>query len=218
VTSRSRVAAALTAAWLALAGCASSGGAAASGHDHASSTAPATVSMAKQKYAGLNLAEPYRRPGFTLTDTAGKPFDFKALTAKKPTLLYFGYTRCPDVCPTTMADIAVALRGVDKALAKQVQVVFVTTDPSHDTPAVLAEYLHRFDADLPAPFIGLTGKQPLIDQAQLSAGVPLAEDDGKTHSSLLLLYGKDDAAHVAFDAGNTPHDIASDLRLVAGTS
>jgi protein SCO1/2 len=83
---------------------------------------------------------------------------------------------------------------------------------------VLGEYLHRFDADLPTSFIGLTGKQDVVDQAQLSAGVPLAEDSGKTHSSLLLLYGKDDAAHVAFDAGNTPQDIATDLRLVAGAS
>jgi protein SCO1 len=99
-----------------------------------------------------------------------------------------------------------------------VRVVFVTTDPGYDTPAVLGEYLHRFDADLPVQFVGLTGTQALIDQAQLSAGVPVAEDDGKTHSSLLLLYGKDDAAHVAFDQGNTPHDIASDLKRVAAAS
>jgi protein SCO1/2 len=214
---RIRLAAGLVVAGTLLAGCSGSATPTASGHDH-SSVAPATVSGAKQKYAGVNLAEPYRRPTFTLTDTANKPYDFKALTGGRPTLLYFGYTRCPDVCPTTMADIAVALRGVPASLAKQVQVVFVTTDPAHDTPAVLAEYLHRFDADLPVSFVGLTGKQALIDSAQLSAGVPLAEDDGKTHSSLLLLYGKDDAAHVAFDQGNTPHDIASDLRLVAGAS
>jgi protein SCO1/2 len=210
---RPRLAAALVVAGVALTGC---GGSA--GTSSAASSAPASVSMAKQKYAGLNLAEPYRRPSFTLTDSLGKSYDFKAVTGGKPTLLYFGYTRCPDVCPTTMADIAVALRGVPAAVAKQINVVFVTTDPSYDKPAVLKEYLHRFDADLATQFIGLTGPQKLIDQAQLSAGVPIAEDDGKTHSSLLLLYGKDDAAHVAFDAGNTPHDIASDLRLVAGAS
>ena len=68
---------------------------------------------------------------------------------------------------------------------------------------MLGEYLDRFDADLPTQFIGLTGDQELIDQAQLSAGVPLAEDDGRLHSSLLLLYGTDDEAPVAFDAGNT---------------
>jgi protein SCO1 len=119
------------------------------------------------------------------------------------------------VCPTTMADIAVALRGVDAALVQDLRVVFVTTDPASDSPAVLGEYLDRFDADLPVPFIGLTGDQATIDQAQLSAGVPLAEDAGRLHSSLLLLYGTDDEAHVAFDAGNTSRDIAADLRLVA---
>ena len=117
-----------------------------------------------------------------------------------------------------MADIAVALRGLDAALVQQLQVVFVTTDPTRDTPAVLGEWLGRFDADLPTRFIGLTGDQATIDQAQLSTGVPLAEDGGKLHSSLLLLYGSDDEAHVAFDAGNTSRDIASDLRRVTGES
>ena len=104
---------------------------------------------------------------------------------------------------------------MDPAIAEELQVVFVTTDPATDTPEVLGEYLDRFDADLPVAFIGLTGDQEAIDQAQLSAGVPLAEDEGRLHSSLLLLYGTDDEAQVAFDAGNTSRDIAADLRLVA---
>jgi protein SCO1/2 len=95
--------------------------------------------------------------------------------------------------------------------------VFVTTDPATDEPAVLGEYLDRFDADLPTQFVGLTGDQDLIDQAQLAAGVPLAEDDGRMHSSLLLLYGTDDEAPVAFDTGNTPQDIAADLDAVIGS-
>ncbi len=183
------------------------------GHDH--SDAPATIEGPEDRFAGLDLAEPYRRPSFTLTDTTGAPFDFRAATSGRPTLLFFGYTNCPDICPTTMADVAVALRGLDAALVEDLQVVFVTTDPAFDTPEVLGEYLGRFDADLPVRFTGLTGDQEAIDQAQLSAGVPLAEDQGRLHSSLLLLYGTDDEAHVAFDAGNTSRDIAADLRLVA---
>jgi protein SCO1/2 len=115
-----------------------------------------------------------------------------------------------------MADVAVALRGLDAAVAEQVRVVFVTTDPGFDTPEVLGEYLGRFDADLPNRFVGLTGDQAAVDQAQLAAGVPLAEDAGRLHSSLLLLYGADDRAHVAFDAGNTSRDIAGDLIQVIG--
>ncbi|WP_324276414.1 SCO family protein [Blastococcus brunescens] len=183
------------------------------GHDH--SGAPAAVEGPEDRFAGLDLAEPYRRPSFTLTDTTGAPFDFRAQTAGRPTLLFFGYTECPDICPTTMADVAVALRGLDAALVEDLQMVFVTTDPATDTPEVLGEYLGRFDADLPVDFVGLTGDQETIDQAQLSTGVPLAEDQGRLHSSLLLLYGADDEAQVAFDAGNTSRDIAADLRRVA---
>jgi protein SCO1/2 len=188
------------------------------GHDHSDGAAPAVVEGPEDRYAGLDLAEPYRRPSFTLTDTTGAAYDFTAATAGRPTLLFFGYTNCPDICPTTMADVAVALRGLDPAVAAQVQVVFVTTDPAFDTPEVLGEYLGRFDADLPVRFVGLTGDQETIEQAQLSAGVPLAEDDGRMHSSLLLLYGTDDEAEVAFDAGNTARDIAADLGAVVGAT
>jgi protein SCO1/2 len=207
----------LAAAGLVLAGCggSASGTATASGHDH---SAPASVSAPAGKYDGVNLPTPYHRPSFTLTDTSGASWDFTTATKGKPTLLFFGYTNCPDVCPTTMADISVALRDVDKSLAQQVQVVFVTTDPKRDTPARLAQWLGNFDADLPTSFIGLTGDESQLQQAQLSAGVPVAEDDGQTHSALLLLYGADDKAHVAFDAGNTPQDIAHDLKLVAASS
>jgi protein SCO1/2 len=204
------VAAALVGAGLALAGCGSSPAGSGS-----AGAAPASVSVAAQKYDGVNLPTPYQRPSFTLTGTDGQPYDFTSATRGRLTLLFFGYTHCPDVCPTTMADVAVALRALDPALAEQVQVVFVTTDPARDTGPVLADWLHRFDADLPVPFVGLTGTQEQLKQAQLSAGVPVAEDDGQTHSALLLLYGPDDKAHVAFDSGNGPQQITHDIRLVA---
>ena len=152
-----------------------------------------------------------------LTDHHGKARRLEEFRGKA-VVLFFGFANCPDVCPTTLADIAVALRTLDAATAKQVQVVFVTTDPKRDTPQVLRQWLDRFDADLPVQFVGLTGSQQDLDQAQLAAGVPVAEDDGQTHSALLLLYGHDDKAHVAFDAGNSGRDIAHDLRIVAGAS
>jgi protein SCO1/2 len=65
------------------------------------------------------------------------------------------------------------------------------------------------------PFVGLTGTQEQLDQAQRAAGIPVAEENGQQHSTLLLLYGGDDKAHVAFDTGNTPQQIAHDLELVA---
>nr|WP_246324572.1 SCO family protein [Petropleomorpha daqingensis] len=206
-----------------MAGCGGSGGSSGTevsqaGAEH-SHSAPAQVRGDDGgTYAGIDLDPPYQRPSFTLTDTSGAAYDFTTATQGRPTLLFFGYTNCPDVCPTTFADIAVALRKLDPAVAAQIQVVFVTTDPARDTPQVIREWLDRFDADLPTPFVGLTGDQATLDQAQLSAGVPLAQDGGQTHSALLLLYGADDKAHVAFDAGNTPKDIASDLAKVAAGS
>ena len=222
--SRTRVAlpAFLLAAGLGLSGCGGSSSVdeaastSESGHGGHTDDPPATVEGPEDVYAGFDLAEPYRRPSFTLTDAGGAAYDFKAQTAGRPTLLFFGYTNCPDICPTTMADVAVALRSVDPAVAEQVQVVFVTTDPDTDTPDVLGEYLAQFDADLPVGFVGLTGDQDAVEQAQLAAGVPLAEDDGRAHSALLLLYGTDDAAHVAFDSENTSRDIATDLGVVVG--
>ncbi|MDK3258162.1 SCO family protein [Blastococcus capsensis] len=213
--SRSCLPALLFTATVLVAGCGGAADGSTGEHDH-SAGAPAVVEAPEDEYAGLDLTEPYRRPSFTLTDTTGAPYDFEAATGGEPTLLFFGYTNCPDICPTTMADVAVALRGLEPELAEQVQVVFVTTDPATDTPEVLGEYLDRFDADLPTSFVGLTGDQAAIDKAQLAAGVPQAEDNGRLHSTLLLLYGADDAAHVAFDAGNTARDIADDLRVVAG--
>jgi protein SCO1/2 len=187
------------------------------GHDMAGMEAPATVqeSGGDSPYSGLHLQVPYQKPEFTLTDTSGASYDFGERTAAGPTLLFFGYTNCPDVCPTTMADVALALRTTDPAVVAETTVVFVTTDPARDTPEALGEYLGRFDADLGTDFVGLTGDQAAIEQAQLAAGVTLAEDNGELHSAMLLLYGTDGEADVAFNGGNTATDIAHDLAVVA---
>ncbi|MEO9240491.1 MAG: SCO family protein [Jatrophihabitantaceae bacterium] len=169
-------------------------------------------------FDGLGLTPPQPRPQFSLTDTAGKPYKFGTATAGKPTLLYFGYTHCPDVCPTTLADITQALQAVPAAVRARTQVVFVTTDVKRDTPAVLGAYLSKFDPGLPNKFIGLTGSQSEIDAAQVAAHVTLAADDGQTHAAQVLLYGSDDYARVAFLQGdNESGQIAHDLSVVAAS-
>ncbi|HEX8305392.1 MAG TPA: SCO family protein [Jatrophihabitans sp.] len=214
--SRPRAAAAVLAvlAVLSVAGCGSDGSTGPSStatevrgelNDHTDST-----------YQGLALTPPRPRPQFTLTDTAGREFRFGAETAGKPTLLFFGYTTCPDVCPTTLADIANGLRQVPEEVRKQTQVVFVTTDVKRDTAAVIKSYLAKFDPGLPNRFIGLRGTQSEIDAAQVAAHVTLAEDEGRTHSSQVLLYGTDDYARVAFlQSNNEAAQVAHDLPLVA---
>jgi protein SCO1/2 len=184
-----------------------------------SDTAPkAAISAAptpQGTYKGLELQPAQPRPTFTLTDTAGKPYDFAAKTRGVPTLLYFGYTHCPDVCPTTMADTAIALRGVPAALRSEVQVVFVTTDPARDTGKVIAAWLRNFDTGLPVKFVGLTGTLPQVEAAQAAAKIEVASDGGQTHSAEQLLYGPDDYARVAYVAGSSPGDITHDLPIVA---
>jgi protein SCO1/2 len=114
------------------------------------------------------------RPSFVLTDTEGRPYDFAKQTAGRPTLVYFGYTNCPDECPTAMADIAAALRRTAPEVRDKVTVVLVTTDPERETGPVLREWLDRFDPS----FVGLRGTPEQVDAAQAAAGIQPATKEG----------------------------------------
>lgn len=175
-------------------------------------------------YASLHGAVPDAhdaKPAFTLTDTAGQPYDFAARTAGSTTLLYFGYTNCKSECPTTMADIASALRRTAPDVRSQVTVVFVTTDPRRDTPAALRQWLDRFDTS----FIGLRGSVRQIQQAEQEVGVPLARQESNpkgrkgggysvAHFSAALAYGRDNQLATLYPTGVTPGDIAADLPVL----
>lgn len=210
----------LCAASVALAGC-SSAGTGASGADHhqaVSSAGPSElVNKPQSGFAGFGLQPAEPRPSFALTDTAGRPYRFGTATAGRPTLLFFGYTHCPDECPTTMADIASALRHVPAVAGRRTLVVFVTTDPKRDTGPVLGRWLAQYAKGSPARFVGLTGTRGQIDAAQAAAHVMIAADGGLTHSTTVLLYGPDDYAHVSFALSDTERDqMIHDLPMVAG--
>lgn len=198
---RALIAVPLVAAAVVLAGCSGSRG--------SHQTAP---------YQGFVLDPAQPRPAFTLVDTNGKRFDFATETAGHPTLLFFGYTNCPDVCPTTMADINTALVKLPKSLQQRTDVVFVTTDIRRDTGPVIARWLAHFTSGVAARFIGLRGTQAQVDTAQAAAHVAVAEDGGLTHSAEVLLYGSDNWAHVAFaQSESEAEQMRHDLPLVAGT-
>jgi len=99
--------------------------------------------------SGTWLPQPKAVGAFTLTDGAGHPYTRADLLAA-PTLVYFGFTRCPDVCPTTLVKLAQVLH---QAPVPHLRVLFVSVDPQRDTPPVLTLYVHAFD---PA-FAGVTG-------------------------------------------------------------
>ncbi|HXJ79989.1 MAG TPA: SCO family protein [Candidatus Methylomirabilis sp.] len=165
-------------------------------------------------YRGGLVTPPLSKPRFTLTDTAGAPFEFWKRTLEHVTLLFFGYTRCPGECPLHMANIAAGLRNMPAGLAGQVQVVFVTTDPARDSPQVLRAWLDHFDTR----FIGLTGSEAAIELAQTATGVFLARkaalaagNNAAGHASFVLAYTKDNLAHLIYPGGVTQKDWAHDL-------
>lgn len=181
-----------------------------------SSPAGASHTLGGVELAGVVLGEPRPRPDFTLTDTEGRPFDFRAETQGKLTLLFFGYTSCPDMCPIHMATLAGALArsGMPRPV-----VVFVGIDPERDTPEAVRAFLDRFDRR----FIGLTGTPEELVRAQAAAGIPAAvvvpggdEDDYLVgHATQVMAYTADDLGHVVYPFGTRQHDWAHDLPLLA---
>jgi protein SCO1 len=180
------------------------------------STTASSTSGPSWNGAVLQNAPP--KPEFVLTETSGKPYDFRAQTEGKVTLLYFGYTDCPDVCPTNMATIATALASLPAAVDHKIAVVFVTTDPARDTPPVIRAWLDQFDRT----FVGLTGSPIDVASAQIQAGlgtstkVPGNGSYGINHAAFIVVYTPYNRAHITFPGGMKPSAVASDLRRLVG--
>ena len=118
---------------------------------------------------GSSLPEPYAMPEVSLTDTSGRPYNLATTPSKPATLLFFGYTHCPDVCVTVLSDVALALQRLTPADRDQIQFIFVTTDPARDKEKQIRRYLDRFNPS----FVGLTGPLPLIKRAATQVGVDI---------------------------------------------
>jgi protein SCO1/2 len=207
----------------------------------AASQGATTRTTTEVGFHGNEPDQPRSRPSFVLRDTSGKRYDFAAETGGRPTLLYFGYTNCPDECPTAMADVAAALRQAPAELREDVVVVFVTTDPERDDPALLRRWLDMFSTEA----VGLTGTQAEVDAAQATlsllpalkgedvATLPGRPDEhehapgtaahvhlgplgyGVDHTNMLFGFDTADRLPVVYPAGVRPADIAADLPLLA---
>lgn len=205
----------LAAASIALAAC---GSAKASSQSQPASGGQPPQAQGNAAYHGALLNQPSPKPEFILTDTSGNAFDFQKVTHGDVTLLYFGYTNCPDVCPTQMATLGTALRQMPADTVNRVKVVFVTTDPQRDTPEVLRQWLDHFDQR----FIGLTGSQATIELAERTTGVPAAKQEdlgngnyGIDHAGFVIAYTPDNLAHLIYPEGVTPEGWAQDLTNLA---
>ena len=142
--------------------------------------------------AGARIGGP-----FTLTDQDGHPFNSAKLKGRYP-VVYFGYTFCPDVCPTDMAVLGKGLKtfeASDPARAAKVQPLFITVDPARDTPAVLRQFVAAF----PPRLIGLTGSEAQIAAVAKAYAAPYQKvppAKGATgylmqHSAAAILFGPD---------------------------
>ena len=168
-------------------------------------------------FDGIQLTRPFAKPDITLTDASDKSFNLVQGTQGKLTLVYFGYTHCPDVCPTTMATLAATMRSLTPAQAAQIDVVFISTDPHRDTPAVLHTWLGQYD---PA-FIGLTGDFTTIQKAAASLGItidpPVKLPDGNytvTHGAEVFAFDAKDKGYLVYTAGTTVPQFQHDIPLL----
>lgn len=190
--------------------------------DNSSKSPVADVSAQGKTKAATVLDAPFKKPNLVLKDTKGKSYDLREETKGKPTLIYFGYTNCPDVCPLTMSNIAIAKKSLPKADQDKLRVVFVTTDPERDTSAELAKWLPSAGD---ASFTGLTGDFDTIKAGarQLGIGIeaPKKEKDGSItsmHGAQVIAFSpKTDAGYVLYGEDTTSDDYAKDLpKIIKG--
>ena len=203
--------------WLTLALAATVLLAACSGTAGSAPTAPARAPAATTPALGERVTayDPARpAPALALTDQDGRPFDLASLRGR-PVLVYFGYTHCPDICPTTLADIRGALRLVDEPVG----VVFVTVDPARDHAPAMKQYVDYYQSG----FIGLTGSDAEIAATAEDWGVSYRKLESTPAAGYAMAHSTDtylvDAEgtlrhHLFF--GASPELIAEKIRVVAG--
>jgi protein SCO1/2 len=149
---------------------------------------------------------------FRLTDQAGQTVTEKNLQGK-PTLIFFGFTHCPDVCPTSLFEISEVLRAMGKD-ADRVNAYFISVDPERDTAVAMKDYLSSFDPHLK----GLTGDPDAV--AKVISGfrvyakkVPLKDGDyTMDHTALIYLMDRDGKFVAPFNLKRSPEDAAKDLK------
>lgn len=166
---------------------------------------------------GTVLAKPLPKTDFTLTATNGQPYDFRKETDGHLTMLFFGYTNCPDVCPVQLHNVAAVLQRQPYDVANNVRVVFVTTDPARDTPAVLRQWLDAIDPS----FVGLRGTPDQVAAIQRAFGLAPAVREGPDstdytvgHAAQVIAFTPDNEAHVVYPFGTRQADWDHDLPLL----
>lgn len=175
------------------------------------------LSPSAQLRAKAQVLNPYPAPPFTLTDHNRKSYHFTPGQGADATLLFFGYTFCPDVCPVTMVEYRDIIQELGAA-ADRVRFLFVSVDPERDTPERLKEYTERFHPSI----LGLTGEPSQVEAAVKAYGV-VAEKRSVSGSaagylidhtaSILVIDGKGQAV-MRFPFGMDPKESARHIREI----
>ncbi|MBL8103358.1 MAG: SCO family protein [Anaerolineales bacterium] len=152
---------------------------------------------------------------FTLTSSDGTPFQLSD-NQGKITLLFFGYTYCPDICPTTLAELKMVMELL-KSDADKVQVVFISVDPGRDTSEKVQKYAERFYPT----FIGLSGTEEDLAPIWSSYGVfrEVVEGTSETnyiinHTARVILIDEAGNMRLSYGFQTPPEDIAHDIKLL----
>ena len=175
---------------------------------------------------GCHRAEPPKLPvlsiggDFVLTDHNGQRFELSSLRGKA-VLIFFGYTSCPDVCPTTLSKLSAVYKDLGKD-AKRVKTLYITVDPDRDTPAVLKADLGYFDLDA----LGLTGSKPEIDKVVALYGasyeiIPTPQSVEKytvAHSTTLYALDSAGRTRMVFAYEASVDEIVKGLKAIMASS
>lgn len=180
------------------------------GDDSRMTLSPVTSQFKNTDVTGLDYAK-----DFALPDHNGKMrtlADFKG----KAVVVFFGYTQCPDVCPTTMAEMATVMKELGP-LADKVQVLFITLDPERDTPEILANYVPAFDSR----FLGLVGDKAATEKVAREFKVFYQKVAGKQpgsytmdHTAGSYVFDPQGRIRLFIRHGQGPEPIAHDLKLL----
>ncbi len=165
---------------------------------------------------GKVLDPPFTVAEEPLVDTDGDPYSLTEDTDKRLTMVFFGYTHCPDICGLVMSNLASAMSRLDDRDRDQVDVVFVTTDPERDTPEALRRYLDHVDKS----FIGLSG--PVDETAEIAASVavgmgeklPSGGYDVDAHTTQVTGIDSDDEAPIYWSQSTSSAQFAADIHTL----
>ena len=165
------------------------------------------------------LPEPRPLPEFSLIDQAGDEFNRASFTGHW-SLVFFGFTHCPDICPATLQQLAHARTRVNASGSQQFpRIVLVSVDPERDTPQVLDEYTQHFGEDV----IGVTGSLEELKKLTSPIGIffeKTATDEenyGVDHSAVVLLINQDAEFHALFSAPHKVENFVADVPLIVGS-